>query len=254
MIFGSTAAKHWFSDFRDPKDVDIISRESVMTPSEQHYWVDAFSMIPAGEYCPPDHLYTIKCAHANWNIWWDKTMTDILFFKRKGCTLITDFYDALVKDFIQIHGKAWASLEGKNAESFFVDAVTRKYVHDDIHEAVAYYDKPLYFRILKDPESGSVGCSEDKFMQLSDIDKARCVKEEIFVTALERYLIPFDFKYSRGLAYQRSLKKLVTTMSSGWFSRWMIDNFGLLTPNTDWEFIEKFKQAEKENKLRMDTK
>jgi len=226
--------------------------QDVMERNEQHYWVDTFQEIinehDNEKYIKPEFLYTIKCAHANWDIHWEKTMYDILFFQRKNVQFLEDYYNKLLKDFKEIHGKRWASLEGKNSTTFFVDKVTRKYVHDDIHEAIAYYDEPLYERILK--EKGKVGCSYKKFNTLDLQDQLKLVKEEVFVTALERYLIPSNFKYGDNRSYHNSLKKLITTMSSGWFSRFIITHYKALYRNKDWDFIVKFKQAEANGKLR----
>jgi len=90
--------------------------------------------------------------------------------------------------------------------------------------------------------NGVVEISKEKFDNLPECDKVLLVKEEVIVTALERYLIPADFKYSQNLAYAKSLKKLLTTMAeSGWFVRWMIFNYDKLWKNNDWSFITKFK-------------
>lgn len=254
LIFGSTAARAWFPEFRAPNDIDVISKEGKEKQWKEHYWVPTFEHIVAvnkhSKYVEPQFLYTIKCAHANWNIHWQKTMSDIIFFQKRNISFIPQLYKALVKDFIKIHGEQWAKLSDKDADEFFGDAVDRKYVHDDIHEAVAYYDAPLYERILK--EEGKVGCSEAKFNLLTHDEKVKLVKEEIFVTALERYLIPTDFKHSAKLAYMKSLKKLVTTMSSGWFSEWIITNYSELYFNKDYDFVEKFKQGLNKNKIRYD--
>lgn len=244
LIFGSTAAKHWFLEWREPKDLDIITQEPMMSRERQHYWAgDSSQWIldhnQDGKYVDPDILYTIKAAHFNWDIWWDKTAFDIIQFQNKGLKVNHELYKLLVKDFIRIHGKKWASLKDKTATTFFEDAVQRKYVHDSIHDAVAYYNEPLYYRILK--RSDSVECSEEKFNTLSEGDKLKLVREEVFVTALERYLIPEDFKVPKQVAYYRSLKKLITTMSSGWFSLYMIENFSKLTRHED-DYVAKFNQ------------
>jgi hypothetical protein len=95
----------------------------------------------------------------------------------------------------------------------------------------------LYEKILLGGDS--VLCSERKFFELPHEDRLKLVKEEVFVTALERYLIPMDFKMSSQLAYWRSLKKLITTMSSGWFSKFIIENYSLLALNKD-KYVEVF--------------
>lgn len=251
LVIGSQAMKHWFPELkRTPKDLDTISRNAFMSKDIQTYWVDSFQYIldhnKDDKYIDPDFLLTLKMSHFGWNIHWDKTMYDVLFLKERGCKVVKNLYDALVKDWIKVHGKQWASLKGKDSITFFEDAVTRKYIHDDIHDAVATYDKPLYESLIVD----GVNCSKIGFDKLSLDDKVLLVKEEIWVTALERYHIPSDFTCGHAMAYGNSLKKLATTMSSGWFKFFILDNFKLLTGCKDKTYIWKFKQAELNNKLR----
>jgi hypothetical protein len=250
LIFGSTACKHWFSDFREPKDLDYISKEKVMTKEVQSYWVDSFQLLLDNNndsvYLDPNFLITVKMSHGGFDIHWEKTMRDIVFLKERGCVADRDIYKKLVKDWKAVHGKRWASLKGKDSKSFFEDAVKRKYVHDDIHAAIAA-DKPVYFKILKD--GSDVECSEEKFNLLSHEERVILAREEIWVTALERFLIPNDFKYSNGLAYLKSLKKFATTMSSGFMKFWILDNFKDLMIPDGPEYVNKFKQALKDNKI-----
>lgn len=182
MIFGSTAAKFWFPDFREPNDLDTLQKESVVTPNAQSYWYGESSEFiiknnKHPEYVDAEFLYTIKAGHAHWNIHWDKTMADIVFFQNKGLKIHTELFNLLIKDFAAFHGVRNASLKGKNSKTFFEDAVPRKYIHDSIHEAVAFYERPLYERILK--SAGSVECYRDKFEELSLQDRQRLVKEEV---------------------------------------------------------------------------
>lgn len=246
LIFGSVAARYHFPDFREPQDIDYISQEGKIERKEQHYWVPTFEEIIARnkdpQYVDPEFLYTCKASHFKWDIHWNKTANDIIFFQRKGLKLDRDLYKKLHKDFRAIHGKKWASLKGKDSTTFFQDAVSRKYNHDDIHECVAIYDRPLYTRILKNPETSSVECSEEKFNQLSHQDQLLLVQEEVWVTALERFLIPSNFTHGDNLAYAQSLKKLITSMSSNWFSLFIIENYHLLYKNINWDFIKKFRE------------
>lgn len=257
LIIGSTAANYWYPEFRKPKDLDLMTEDPLMSKSEQHYWFGQSSEMildlnKDSKYIDADLLLTLKTAHSGWDIHWQKTMYDILFLKNKGLKVNTELYKLLVKDFTRIHGKKWASLEGKDSNQFFEDAVIRKYNHDSIHEVIANYEKPLYFKILK--EEGKVGCSETKFQDLSYQHKIEMIKEEVWVTALERYLIPEDFKYSCGLAYIKSLKKLATTMSTGWFKFFILDNYQNLVFDNDMSYIERFKKAQKENKIKINKK
>jgi len=254
LIIGSTAIKYWFPEFRAPKDTDYISKHPSVTKDVQRYWIDEFQELidrnGSAKYLAPNLLYNLKCSHFGWDIHWLKTANDILFLKSKGCKFDPELYKKLVNGWIKVHGKKWAALKDKDAGAFFNDAVNRKYVHDDIHKAVAVYDEPLYYRILEN--ENSVKCLERKFKQLSIRDQLLLVQEEIWVTALERYLIPSDFTAGDKLSYSKSLKKLITTMSSGWFKMFIIENYHLLYSSNDKQYITKFKQAEKEGKLRLE--
>lgn len=251
LIFGSRAIKFWFPDFREPSgDTDYICEDPMMSKTLQHYWIPSFQYFLDNNkhpvYLDPEFCLLIKQSHAGWDIHWQKTIADILFLKRKGLVVDKTLYHMLVKDWIGVHGKKWASLKNKTSTTFFEDAVSRKYVHDDIHEAVAIYDKPLYEKLIVE----GVNCSESGFDKLSFDDKILMTKEEIWVTALERYHIPSDFTCGHAAAYGKSLRKLATTMSSGWFKFFILDNFQFLTGCKNKEYIEKFKKAETQNKLR----
>lgn len=254
LIFGSTAMKHWFQIKREPKDLDYICKEPLMDKNTQHYWVPSFQYILDNNkddtYVDLDFLYTIKLSHAGFDIHWDKTIYDILILKFRGCKLNKKLYKDLVKDWTEVHGKCWASLKGKDSETFFEDAVPRKYIHDDIHEAIAVYDKPLYESLLFE----GVSCSKKGFDNLTFDDKILLVKEEVWVTALERYHIPSDFTCGHRAAYEKSLKKLATTMSSGWFKLFILENIDKLIGCVKKDYIEKFKKAEQQNKLKLWTK
>ena len=255
LIFGSIAAKYWYSDFRDPisGDIDYISHEKIKTREEEHHhFGPSFDWILENNkdsaYVDPNILANLKYAHLGWQgNWWQKTANDVIWFQLKAkerpeLAFDPDLYKMFVKDFTALYGRRWAKMQGRDSKTFFQDKVDRKYVHDTIHDAVAYYDRPLYMEILKD-SSGSVVCSEEKFNALSERQKLELAKEEIFVTALERWLVPEDFKISPRRAYAAALKKFATTMSAGWMKRYIISHFAELSLNRDFDWIEKFKQG-----------
>lgn len=259
LIIGSHAAKHYFSDFRFPNDTDYINKDSSeVTKTVQNYWIPEFQFILDNNKDPKfidaDFLFTLKSSHFGWDIHWQKTAADILFLKSKGCRLHKELYKSLAEGWKRVHGEKWAKLKDKKAGEFFADNVIRKYVHDDIHEAIAVYDEPLYYRMLE--RRDSVKCLESKFNEIPFEDQILLVKEEVWVTALERYLIPSDFTDSPKSAYGKSLKKLITTMSGGgakgWFKLFMIDNYDKLYKNEDESYIERFKNAEKQSKVRFE--
>jgi hypothetical protein len=253
LIIGSTAIKHWYPDFkREPKDLDLIDTETYMsTKGVERLWIHQFQELLDinidDRYLDPNSLLTLKLSHLGWDILWEKHVADVEFLFSKGCMVDRGLYERLVEGWIRKHGKKWASLKGKDSTTFFEDAVARKYNHDSIHEIVAIYDKPLYEQLIHE----GVQCSEKGFEKLSYEDKIYLVKEEVWVTALERYLIPNDFKYSATLAYQQALKKLATTMSSGLFKFFILSNIHILRKCRDRSFIDKFKTAESQNLIKL---
>lgn len=242
MLIGSKAAKHWFPDFRDPQDTDyMLQDERVEGSDSKACW--AFDKIIAKyqtNIAPPDLLLTLKLSHIYWDShWFDKTTHDIGFLQSKGCEVDEEAYSWLYQNWEEIKGKKRAYLDKSNDE-FFKDGVKRKYIHDNIHKSVAYYNEPLYERIKAD--SSKAMCSKNMFFNLSKEDQLKCSREEAYVTALERFLIPSDFKAGAYIAYRKSLKLLITSMTRGWFARFLAENFVDLKQKTDYPWVDKFKQ------------
>lgn len=222
LILGSVALKHWFPDLpRQPKDLDCISPFTKSTKECEAHWVNSFSYILENNqdsaYVDPDFLYTIKISHAAWDAHWDKTMHDIHFMKKKGCKLDKALYNLLFKEWIRIHGPKNITVTG-SPEEFFNGNVSRQYNHDDLHHLVKFYDEPLHNRIRRDPND--VRTSKYLWDKLNHQDKLKCVLEEAYVFALERY-----FQYPPKIAIYKALKHLVTKSTKGYFNLFMIDNF-----------------------------
>jgi len=228
LIFGSTALNHWFPDSRTPKDLDIIDRD--VKSHNETYWVPSFEYIlennKDSKYVDPNFLYTIKLSHSFWDVKWDKTIFDIIFLKSKGCIADEDLYKGLVKDWQVVHGKKKVNLNKENKQ-FFSDNVTRKYDHDDLHLLVKHYSRPLYESIKSDLNSAK--CEKNLFTLLSHDDKILLCREEIFVVALERFLIPSNFHMNQKAAINKAIKQLVTTMTTGWFPRFIVENIKEIT-------------------------
>lgn len=111
----------------------------------------------------------------------------------------------------------------KTVKEFFDDAVIKKYDHDMLHELVAFYDRPLYTKMQRD--SSLAWCNKDQWDSFSYEDKNKCVAEETMVIAIERFLVPNDWNFPPKLAYFKALKKVCTTLTSGWFRDHAIDNY-----------------------------
>lgn len=248
ILIGSTAARHWFPEFREPKDTDYISEQEITDTDSK--FCPSFKFL-AEKYpqpiAPPHVLYTLKVSHAFWDgPHWDKTMYDIRFFQYKGLKLDEELFKILYQDCEKRYGKKPAYLNKSNDE-FFSDGVKRKYVHDDLHKAVAFYDAPLYERIKNDKEKALT--SYGLFERLAHSDKLKLAQEEIFVTALERFLIPNDFHYVKKSAYMGAIKLLITSMTRGWFPKFLVENYLALTATPNYNFISKFNDALKKGKI-----
>ncbi len=240
ILVGSSAAKIHFSDFpRIPNDVDYVSKTKIDN-ADCHY-CEAFDYLfdKNAEIASPDQLYTIKVAHSFWDIHWEKTMFDIIFFQSKGCKLDYEFYNLLYKDFEKIHGVKKVDLNKSN-EEFFKDYVGRKYPHDQIHYALSHPDIPMYEKLKFDKSKAWI--DRVLFEDLSFENKMITCYEEIFALVIERFLVPNNFKYSYSRAYLETIKLIITQLTKGWFPLFIVDNFEKFKVMSNDYYISKFKQ------------
>lgn len=224
LLVGSRAAKDWFPDFREPKDIDYFSPRKIA--GAETFWHDSLVNYNwrYSDIASPDELYTIKVSHAFWNLHgtWNKHMYDVLFFQDALAEFIPELFDILYPIWEERYGKKRANLNAK-PEDFFNKNVHRVYDHDSIHRSIAYYDRPLFERILRDGHE--VAVDKAKFDALSYEDKLRLVREEVYATALERQLIPSNYKMSPRGAYNWAMMKTVTSFSKGWFPLFIVQNY-----------------------------
>lgn len=235
ILVGSAALKEIFPDFRDPKDVDIMSDENVkVSKGVDLYIPKTLSLSDYFDKRLPsiDQLYTIKISHIFWNNRFDKHISDIRYLQRKGAKLNPELYNAFYKEWEALYGKKKANLN-VSAEDFFQNTVTRIYEHDSIHQSVAYHDKPLFNKILKDGEEVMV--DKSKFFAMSHEEKLELVREEVYATALERLVIPSEYTYHPRAAYWWALTKTITSFSKGWFPLFIVENIDeLWKPDIDY--------------------
>lgn len=276
ILIGSQATKFWYSDF--PRDVSKSDADyagelktNQIAPNKEQKtefhsskvfdYLEPFPVISDKDakilrdhflkpdvdknkervkssvrHASPDHLYTIKVSHSFWDIHWKKTMFDITFFQNKGCKLDEKFYNLLYKEWEIKHGKKKVNLNVEN-EMFFTSAVKRKYIHDDVHAVMAYYDEPMFVKLKSDQTKAML--DKNLFDKLSFEDKYKTVREECYVTALERFLIPKDFKMNQQVAYEQAMKLLITSMTKGWFPKFIVENWKNLRIQ-DINFVAKF--------------
>lgn len=245
VLIGSHAAKHHFPQFRQPKDLDFAGRERLMHHignikteifnSNGMNWI----LENSDRIASPDILYTLKLSHSFWKINWPKHAKDIVFFQKNDCKIIDELFDICYCDWVEKHGSKKAKLSVPN-EEFFKKTVDRSYEHDTIHQAVAYYERPLFEKIKSDLSKAY--CSQNLFSSLSFEDKLKCCREEIYVTALERFLIPSNFEEHKVIAYKKAICQLVTSMTKGWFPRFIMNNLKYLDM-PDKNYVEDFERG-----------
>jgi len=191
---------------------------------------------------PPALLYILKRSHA-WRVRsFDKTMHYLHFHKLyysddsfEGMEYLADFYhkDKLetwevevlnrrTKLTMEAYPQRTPSLN-KSVEEFFDDPVKKIFVHDWLHSLYAYEDKPMFTRLQ--PDSTQAWCAKDLWQQLSATQRTQCVAEEAYVIATERFLVPNNWNYPAKRAYFNSVRKICTTLCSGWFRDWAIDHY-----------------------------
>ena len=236
-LIGSQAAKHWFPDFREPNDIDYHTDEPVGFDGAKNHDVFSDPRLGAwdwGEIATPSELYTMKVSHSFWEIGntWQKHMSDIVFFQRKGVEFNRELYDILVPIWKDLHGSKRTSL-AQNAKNFFGDAVVRKYDHDSVHASIAYYDTPLYESILVPGEE--VMTDSKKFFSMDKDTQLKLVREEVYATALERILIPKNYKGSPTAAYAWALRRTITSLFKNEWALWTVLNYDTLArPDCDY--------------------
>lgn len=250
LIIGSTAAYHWFPDARKPFDIDLLTPAKISTSDSKECFVDSQWHEVAEEiikvntdpvFADPDILFTLKVSHAHWNVKWDKTMYDIEFLKRKGAKLNYRLYHMLVKVWETVHGAKRVNMNQPMSE-FFKDAVQREYDHERLHELVAFYDRPLHERLRTD--HNTAWCSQELFDNMSDDDQFKTALEEMMATAIERSLLKAGCKRSDIMvAMSKAHFQLCTSMTKGWFARFLILNRHKLLSEYKEQWIPQINKA-----------
>lgn len=138
-----------------------------------------------------------------------------------------------------------------STEDFFSSKlnVPHYYVHDDIHKVMAHHEVPIFSMIQND--SSSAWCDKDLFFELPYDYQVQCVQEEAYVIALERYIIPeYGDNYTDHFkCYQNAVKRICTTLTSGWFRKFAIENYGEVIRCYNPDFVTIFDNAVENGKI-----
>lgn len=194
-----------------------------------------------------NEVYTLKVSHSPWIITpasWQKHIHDIKALKDHGAVLIPKLHNVAYKQWEIRKGKKNVNLNQDKTE-FFGSNVRREYDHDSVHASIAFFDEPLYMKILAD--NSEVKTSYKKFNSLTFDEKKKLVQEETMVLSLERDLIPRKediTKMDYYTSYTRQLQLLITQYSKGWFPQWIIENYyDIVRPPLN--YWEKFNNSNK---------
>lgn len=185
----------------------------------------------------PVHQWVIKKGHIVYESYqtFDKHIHDIAILKRiceHGPHKDLSNFDSLVK----LHRKCTRQMKkiiktpkltGVSKDAFFDDYVDKYYEHDFLHECVAHKERPMFSYMQKD--STEVTCHKDMWDTFTHQEKIWCVLEESYVIAIERFIVPQRIAKKPPIkpiiAFKQALYKICTTLCSGWFREFAIDNY-----------------------------
>jgi hypothetical protein len=279
VIVGSYALNHRYA-----KDIDVICYEAdiqtieILTGNEwiksftwsgrkveclladnQEYLKMVLDKTPESRVANLMELFIMKAGHIVYpHRQWEKHIHDYHYLK----TLLAEVRPSLeqVRALIQLHRKETAKhqrartpkLKGVTKEQFFDDNVTKYYVHDHIHYAMAHKEKPMYEYMQHD--TTKVECDKALWEAFTEKEKNQCVMEEAYVIALERHIIPTMKGDRVGLnaheAFKHSLMRICTNLCSGWFREHAVNNYFTIlnsyNPNYVQVFTENIKKYETE--------
>lgn len=231
MIVGSHALKALGVCNRTPKDLDLWTDTQPDPEIEEKvdlFWHPLLAEIvpetPKWVHPSLDLMYTMKLSHSHWELKngsWSKHIYDLIQLQNAGAKLDMEAYKILYKVWEETHGMKVMDLNQDKTE-FFDDAVRRMYDHDSLHESVAFGERPIYEEILRD--GATVDVDSRKLWALPHERIVQLFTEEICVTALERIVIPKNYKVSPGRAYQWALRRTITSLTKGKSSRFILEN------------------------------
>lgn len=244
-LIGSRAITSFFRDeFRDTSKSDwdyhassddAISLWFDPRPKNIDVFVDPrLAQWNWGEVATPDEMLTMKISHGYWDIHgtWDKHAADIAFLQRHGARFIPELHDILLPIWKERYKKNPISLN-KSAKEFFTDHVHYIYVHDTVHESVAYRHRPWYLEFLKD--GSDVMVDNSKFFGLPLESRLQAIREELYVIALERILIPNNYRGSKIGAYRWALRRTATSLfKNRWATELLVNLDALWRPDVDF--------------------
>jgi len=257
ILIGSRAIRHHFPDFtRELKDWDYLIGQKDdeshniihKAQSERHEFhvipmlFERYQMNNQKILCvlTSDHLYTLKISHIFWPIKQEKHLYDIRFLKNKGCKIDQILFDELFAHWTHVHGPNTRLNFDNDNDKFFDDFVDRKHKHDDLH--VMMNPDPLYLNAKENVNRADI--SQEIFFKLPLDMQMDIVREEAYVLALERILIP-GHKVHWRVAYTKMIRVMLCRLTPRWLGLFIVDNYyELIRPK--FNFLNKYKSIQNE--------
>ena len=207
----------------------------------------------------PIELFIIKAGHITFpHRQWEKHIGDYHILKKLVESSVLWTYEGFpeeTQERIKLHRKCTEErigkqrlpkLKGVSKEQFFDDNVKKYLIHDDIHYMVAHKEHPMYWYMQRDHTK--VECHKDLWDAFSYEDKIHCVMEECYTIALERHIIPTIKGDRAGFpaheAFKWALMRVCTTLTSGFFRQFSIDNYFTVLNNYNKEYTKLLKLPE----------
>jgi hypothetical protein len=262
LLIGSQALQYWSATFsaKPDADWDVISEHKItdVTKRIEHHTFDQVGNYDLLNYASthwieiggqrvyvvnPVGLAIVKRSHLWCDRKFEKHMTQYNMYLKVFRPFFTDKDEEVLNKRIKLTMSAYPQGNPnlmQTVEDFFDDAVTKKYNHDYLHELFAYHEEPLYKKLQKD--LSLAWCDKKLWYNLSHADKLRCIAEEAYVISTERFLVPSDWKTPAKLAFYKSVNKICTTLCSGWFRDYAIDNYTEVLDMFDAAKVENVKQ------------
>lgn len=240
-------------------DVDFVRAGSSNALYLQ--WAETFVKLDTSEWfgqhievAPLEMLYSLKRSHRHSPRMFEKHVADYNLLRQifEGKDTLPKVTAMRYQEVVAREKLRTPSLD-KSAKDFFDDKVSnRTFIHDQIHEVMAFGDRPMFEKIKIDPDK--VACSKEKFFAMNIVSRIRCVQEEAYVIALERAMIPMLFEgekiANKKEAYKWAVMRICTTLCSGWFREFALENYDDIISMYDSMYVEKFLKAVESGRIK----
>ncbi len=200
-----------------------------------------------------DELYTLKMSHRYLkdSPHFMKTRSDILRMRTLGAKIFDPSWLKARED--ETYWYKHPKLNVMKKDFFTGDGVHYVYDHDDIHKAVAHVridsvPTPAYTLYMKDGEE--VKSDRRKFFDHDESVRLFGVLEEAQVLALERSQIPFRGKVSPRRSFDMALRKVCTSITSGWFREFGWESFDRVEAMYEEDYVDRFWKSVDDGRVR----